>query len=98
MIDHSDFDLEQSEEGKIQFFSTISDDFAVEIEQYWLKAEHEGQSFGDMTTEYVQWQLILNYPDSFKLAYMNDQFKKDLSQREKETSMACVEHGEIESA
>ena len=84
MIDHSDFDLEQSEEGKIQFFSTIADDFAVEIEQYWLKAEHEGQSFGEMTTEYVQWQLVLNYPDSFKLAYLNDQFRKDLSEREKE--------------
>ena len=67
-----------------------------EIEQYWLKAEHDGQSFGEMTTEYVQWQLVLHYPDSFKIAYINEQFNKDLTTRQSDQQNSSDEKADVE--
>ena len=97
MINHSDFDSDQSDDAKIKLFSTISDDFSFEIEQYWLKAEHDGQSFGEMTTEYVQWQLVLHYPDSFKIAYINEQFNKDLTTRQSDQQNSSDDKVDVES-
>ena len=97
MINHYDFDSDQSDDAKIKLFSTIADDFSFEIEQYWLKVEHDDQSFGEMTTEYVQWQLVLHYPDSFKIAYINDQFNKDLATRQSDQQNSSDKKVDVES-
>ena len=97
MINHSGFDPDQSDDAKVKLFSTISDDFSFEIEQYWLKAEHDGQSFGEMTTEYAQWQLVLHYPDSFKIAYINEQFNKDLAIRHSNSANSSDEKVDVDS-